>query len=130
MTSTRDQAVSAFLRSLDVALFRALGESARVAVLEVLLRHPDSDVASIAAELPQDGSVIARHLQILERAGLVRSRKASSLQHRRQRPAAPDRRVSESGEPRDRDLLSSRQQPLPVSLPVSVVIIPARPIDA
>jgi DNA-binding transcriptional ArsR family regulator len=81
MTSTRDQAVSAFLRSLDVALFRALGESARVAVLEVLLRHPDSDVASIAAELPQDGSVIARHLQILERAGLVRSRKAGRHRH-------------------------------------------------
>ena len=38
-----------------------------------MLTHGGGDVASIAKHLPQDRSVVSRHLQALEDAGIVRS---------------------------------------------------------
>jgi DNA-binding transcriptional ArsR family regulator len=58
---------------LDTPFLRALAEPARLEVLKVLLVQGSGDVASIADELPQDRSVISRHLQTLEEAGIVRS---------------------------------------------------------
>lgn len=58
---------------LDTPFLRALAEPARLEVLKVLLIHGSGDVASIAAHLPQDRSVVSRHLQTLEDAGIVRS---------------------------------------------------------
>lgn len=57
----------------DTPFLRALSEPSRLEVLKVLLVQGPSDVASVAAELPQDRSVISRHLQFLEQAGIVRS---------------------------------------------------------
>lgn len=42
-------------------------------MLKVLLVHGSGDVASVAAHLPQDRSVVSRQLQTLEDAGVVRS---------------------------------------------------------
>jgi DNA-binding transcriptional ArsR family regulator len=61
---------------LDTPFLRALAEPARLDVLKVLLIHGSGDVASLAAHLPQDRSVISRHLRILEEAGIVRSVRA------------------------------------------------------
>lgn len=58
---------------LDTPFLRALAEPARLEVLRVLLVHGSGDVASVAAQLPQDRSVVSRHLQVLEDAGIVRS---------------------------------------------------------
>lgn len=58
---------------LDTPFLRALSEPSRLQVLKVLLLRGPSDVATVAAELPQDRSVISRHLQFLERAGIARS---------------------------------------------------------
>ncbi|MFV8751465.1 ArsR/SmtB family transcription factor [Nannocystaceae bacterium ST9] len=58
---------------LDTPFLRALAEPARLEVLKVLLLHGAGDVASLAAHLPQDRSVVSRHLQTLEDAGIVRS---------------------------------------------------------
>jgi DNA-binding transcriptional ArsR family regulator len=62
---------SACLAALDSGFLKALAEPARIEVLKVLVTQGRSDVGSIAAQLPQDRSVIARHLQVLERARLV-----------------------------------------------------------
>lgn len=62
------------LEALDGAFFKALAEPARVAILRVLITEGSADVGSIAAQVPQDRSVVARHLQVLERAGLLRAR--------------------------------------------------------
>ncbi len=56
---------------LDAPLLRALTEPARLAILRVLLIHGPADIATIAEQLPQDRSVISRHLKVLEDAGVV-----------------------------------------------------------
>lgn len=70
---SRADAASELTRLLRTPFLRALAEPARLDVLEVMLTHGSGDVASIAGHLPQDRSVVSRHLQALEDAGVVRS---------------------------------------------------------
>jgi ArsR family transcriptional regulator, zinc-responsive transcriptional repressor len=55
----------------DTAFFKALCEPARIAVLRELILLGRTDVGTIASRLPQDRSVIARHLQLLASAQIV-----------------------------------------------------------
>lgn len=71
--TTRRAAASACLDALDSSFFKALAEPARIAILRFLILEGRADVGSIAAALPQDRSVIARHLQVLERTRILRS---------------------------------------------------------
>ena len=61
---------------LDSTLFRALCEPVRIEIVRLLIAEGRSDLTSIAAELPQDASVISRHLALLHRAGVVRRQKS------------------------------------------------------
>jgi DNA-binding transcriptional ArsR family regulator len=70
-TMTRARAARACLAVLDADLFRALCEPARVEVVRRLVLLGRADVGTIAEGLPQDRSVVSRHLQVLERAGVV-----------------------------------------------------------
>jgi len=70
--SSRDQLIDQAMTVLDDPLFRALQEPARVAVLREVLRQGRVDVSGVAAVLPQERSVISRHLQVLLDAGLLR----------------------------------------------------------
>lgn len=67
----RRAAADRCLEVLDTELFRALCEPARVEVIRRLIVLGRADIAAIAETLPQDRSVVSRHLQVLERAGLV-----------------------------------------------------------
>ena len=58
---------------LNADYFRALCEPVRVALVVQLVRLGRSDVTALAEGMPQDRSVISRHLQVLERAGIVSS---------------------------------------------------------
>lgn len=58
---------------LDHKVFRALGEPARIDVLRAVMEDGPCDVETVAAKLPQDRSVISRHLQQLEDAGVLAS---------------------------------------------------------
>lgn len=58
---------------LDSAFLRALTEASRLEVLRLLLLTGTSSIRELAAQLPQDRSVISRHLQVLESAGIVKS---------------------------------------------------------
>jgi DNA-binding transcriptional ArsR family regulator len=69
----REEAAAACLDALDGPFLKALAEPARVALLRVLILRGRLDVGSIAAEVPQDRSVVARHLQLLERSKVLRS---------------------------------------------------------
>jgi DNA-binding transcriptional ArsR family regulator len=60
---------------LDSPFLRALTEPARLEVLRVLLVHGPGDIGEIAEHLPQDRSVISRHLKVLQEAGIVSGRK-------------------------------------------------------
>jgi DNA-binding transcriptional ArsR family regulator len=59
----------------DSGLLAALCEPVRVDIVRVLVARRRADLQSIADELPQDRSVISRHLAVLHRAGVVRREK-------------------------------------------------------
>ena len=59
----------------DTGFFKALCESARIAVLRELILLGCGDIAAIADRLPQDPSVIARHLRQLAAAQIVKAEK-------------------------------------------------------
>ncbi|MBI2566917.1 MAG: winged helix-turn-helix transcriptional regulator [Candidatus Schekmanbacteria bacterium] len=61
--------------NLDTAFFRAMADPVRIRLLERLAHRPWADVAAIAAEMPQDTSVVSRHLAQMAEAGLLRRRK-------------------------------------------------------
>jgi DNA-binding transcriptional ArsR family regulator len=71
----RREAAARCASLLDSALFKALCEPARVELVRLLIARGPSDLGSLAGELPQDPSVISRHLALLHRAGLVRREK-------------------------------------------------------
>lgn len=72
----RTKAVNAAIAVLDDPLFKALQEPSRVAVLRQLMLLGRADVGQIAENLPQERSVISRHLQLLLEAGIVRVERA------------------------------------------------------
>lgn len=62
-------------RVLDSNLLAAPCEPVRVDILHVLVARSRMDVQTMAEQLPQDRSVISRHLAVLHRAGVVRREK-------------------------------------------------------
>jgi len=71
----RKCAAESCLAILDADFFRALCEPARIGVVRQLIMLGRADVGTIAEDLPQDRSVVSRHLQVLERVGIARSTK-------------------------------------------------------
>lgn len=71
----RQEAAQQCAAVLDERFFKAFSEPARAAVFQqvVLLGH--ADIGAIAACLPQDRSVVSRHLQVLADAGVLTARK-------------------------------------------------------
>lgn len=76
-TSIRSRAIDAAIDSLDGAFFKALCEPSRVAVLKRVMQLGRADIAEIAEGLPQERSVVSRHLQVLSEVGIVRAAKVS-----------------------------------------------------
>ena len=60
---------------VDSQLFRALCEPVRIEIVKLLTAQGRSDVQTIAGQVPQDRSVVSRHLAVLHRAGVVRREK-------------------------------------------------------
>ncbi|MEW5782252.1 MAG: ArsR/SmtB family transcription factor [Pseudomonadota bacterium] len=73
---TREEAIDRAMAMFDDPLFKALQEPARVAVLRRLMLLGRADVNQIAEGLPQERSVVSRHLQQLLEAGLLRMERA------------------------------------------------------
>ncbi|HDZ57250.1 MAG TPA: transcriptional regulator [Pseudomonas xinjiangensis] len=73
--TTREQAAAQSIEAFNATFIKALTEPARAALVRELLLYGRLDVGSLADKVPQDRSVVARHLQVLERAGMVRSMK-------------------------------------------------------
>ena len=72
---SRQEAARRCVAVFDTGFFKALCEPARIAVLRELILLGRADVGAIAARLPQDRSVIARHLQQLATAQIVKAKK-------------------------------------------------------
>jgi len=72
---TRQQIAEELVEFLDSAFFKALAEPVRIDILKFLFLQGRSDIGTIAANMPQDRSVISRHLHLMEQAGIVQSEK-------------------------------------------------------
>ena len=73
MKLSSEEAARQCVAVFDTSFFKALCEPARIAVLSELILLRRADIAAVAQRLPQDRSVIARHLQQLAAAGIVKA---------------------------------------------------------
>jgi len=71
----RERAARELAAIVDSQLFRALCEPVRIEIVKLLTARGRSDVQTLAAQVPQDQSVVSRHLAVLHRAGVVRREK-------------------------------------------------------
>ena len=55
----------------DSRFFKTLAEPVRMEILRYLLLNGRSDIGTISENLPQDRSVISRHLQLMHENGLL-----------------------------------------------------------
>ena len=69
--TTREEAAEACIGVFDEVFFRALAEPARIAIFREVVLLGEADIGAISNRLPQDRSVISRHLQILADAGIL-----------------------------------------------------------
>ena len=74
-TKHKNKAAEQLVEVLDSKFFKSLSEPVRTDILKFLLVNGASDIGSIAAHLPQDRSVISRHLSNMLEAGLLNSYK-------------------------------------------------------
>jgi DNA-binding transcriptional ArsR family regulator len=75
MKASRKEAAKRCVAVFDTGFFKALCEPARIAVLRELILLGRGDIGAIAARLPQDRSVVARHLQQLAAQQIVQASK-------------------------------------------------------
>jgi DNA-binding transcriptional ArsR family regulator len=61
--------------NLDSKFFKSLSEPVRQQLLKFLLLNGRSDIGTIAQNLPQDRSVISRHIRLMQEAGILISEK-------------------------------------------------------
>lgn len=66
---------------LDSKFFKTLSEPVRVQILKFLLLNGRSDIGTIADQMPQDRSVISRHLNLMYEAGIVTCEKESRFMY-------------------------------------------------
>ncbi len=62
---------------MDSKFFKSIGEPVRVQIIKYLLLNGRADIGTIAQDLPQDRSVISRHLNLMQEVGILRSEKES-----------------------------------------------------
>jgi DNA-binding transcriptional ArsR family regulator len=57
------------------AVFVALSDPTRRAVLDLLVEHGDGTASTLASELPVSRPAVIKHLVVLDRAGLVKAQR-------------------------------------------------------
>jgi DNA-binding transcriptional ArsR family regulator len=67
--------VTKMLAGIDSDFIKALAEPVRIEILKLLILSGSCDVKTLADKLPQDRSVISRHLAMMEKAGLLKAKK-------------------------------------------------------
>ena len=74
---TRESYAEELVANFDSKFFKVLSEPVRVQILKFLILNGSSDIAAIAKALPQDRSVISRHLRFMQEAEILSSEKIS-----------------------------------------------------
>ena len=74
-STQREKSAAALVSELDSTFFKTLSEPVRIELLKFLMLHGSSDIGTISENMPQDRSVISRHLNLMLSSGLVSSEK-------------------------------------------------------
>ena len=74
-TQSRSQIAEELVEAVDSKFFKTLSEPVRVQILKFLMLNGRADIGSIAENMPQDRSVISRHLNLMQEAGILISEK-------------------------------------------------------
>ena len=62
-------------KNFDLKFFKTMSEPVRLEILKFLMVNGRSDIGTIAENMPQDRSVISRHLNLLHESGILSSEK-------------------------------------------------------
>ncbi len=71
----RKLAAEDLIKAFDFKFFKTMSEPVRMQILKFLLLNGKSDIATIAENMPQDRSVISRHLNLMSEVGILRFKK-------------------------------------------------------
>ena len=70
-TQSRSQIAEELVEAVDSKFFKTLSEPVRVQILKYLMLNGRADIQTIAENMPQDRSVISRHLNLMQEAGIL-----------------------------------------------------------
>lgn len=68
---TRTDVFNEFAEVYDARFFKALSEPVRIQILKYLMLNGRSDISSITENMPQDRSVVSRHLNQMHEVGIL-----------------------------------------------------------
>ena len=74
-TQSRSQIAEELVEAVDSKFFKTLSEPVRVQILKYLMLNGRADIQTIAENMPQDRSVISRHLNLMQEAGILTGEK-------------------------------------------------------
>ena len=77
LNKTIEKSAEELVGILDSKFFKVLSEPIRIEIIKFLILNGRCDIATIAQNLPQDRSVISRHLQMMSETGILLSEKVT-----------------------------------------------------
>jgi len=70
-TQSKTQIAELLVEAVDSKFFKTLSEPVRVQILKYLMLNGRADIQTIAENMPQDRSVVSRHLNLMQEAGIL-----------------------------------------------------------
>lgn len=71
LTPSSEACLNELADHYDSRLFKTLSEPVRLEIIKFLMLNGRSDIGTIAGHMPQDRSVISRHLNLMHEAGIL-----------------------------------------------------------
>jgi len=76
-SSLNVEIVDELVKAFDSKFFKTLSEPVRVEILKFIMLNGRADIGTIAENMPQDRSVISRHLNLMQEVGILNCEKES-----------------------------------------------------
>ncbi len=74
-TESQLEIVNGLVDVLDSKFFKTLSEPARVQIIKFIMLNGRADIGTIAEHMPQDRSVVSRHLNLMQEVGILKCEK-------------------------------------------------------
>jgi len=71
----QDKILNELTEVLDSKFLKTLSEPVRIDILKFLILKGQSDIGTIAENMPQDRSVVSRHLNLMHEVGILKGGK-------------------------------------------------------